>query len=105
MSVPLDATGFLAEQRLREWDRRYSAPMPNMPNMSLIAKAAMDYVTTVLGEYPDAADSGLGLSVSVNNKTYTVTLTPANATPIPPPAPEELLLTEPDTQVSNPDEN
>lgn len=71
-----------------------------MPNMPLIAKAAMDYATTVLGEYPDAGTSGLGVSVNMPNNggTYTVTLTPAIALP----APEEMLLIAPegDTTVS-----
>jgi hypothetical protein len=100
MTIPLDATGFLAEQRLREWDRRYSAPMPNMP---AIAKAAMDYTKIILDEYPEAATGGLGVAVNMpDGKTYTVTLTPAIQPPV---APEELLLTHPnepaDTPVSN----
>jgi hypothetical protein len=71
-----------------------------MPNMSLIAKAAMDYTTTVLNEYPDAATGGLGVSVNLptTGATYTVTITPALQVP---PAPEEQLLTPPaDTPVS-----
>lgn len=71
-----------------------------MPNMPAIAKAAMDFATTVLTEYPEAATNGLGVAVNMpDGKNYTVTLMP----PVAPPAPEEQLLTRPagDTPVSN----
>lgn len=71
-----------------------------MTDLNAITKAAEDFATVVLREYPEAGSGGLGISVEIQGVSYGVTFGPLAMFP-PTPTPIEEL----EAQFADPDED